>query len=80
MPELSPDIIAVLQESIRGPLVALFVLAVIFKAIFPDLQSAVHDARMPLPAIVQWVYWVFVVGTVCAMLLLCGLILYRLFA
>lgn len=80
MLELSPDIIAALQEPNPGALVVLFVLALILKAIFPVLQSAVRDERMPLPAIVQWVYWVFVVGTVWAILLLCGLILYRLFA
>ena len=78
MAGLASEIIALLPLSLVAPLVTALVLALVFRTIFPRLQSAVHDDRMPLLRVVRYAYWVFVVSTVVSIIFLMGLTLYRL--
>ncbi len=78
MAGLASEIIALLPLSLVAPLVTALVLALVFRTIFPRLQSAVHDDRMPLLRVVRYAYWVFVVSTVVGIIFLMGLTLYRL--
>ena len=78
MAGLASEIIALLPLSLVAPLGTALVLALVFRTIFPRLQSAVRDDRMPLPRVVRYAYWIFVVSTVVSIIFLMGLTLYRL--
>ena len=78
MAELASEIIALLPLPLVAPLATALVLALVFRTIFPGLRSAAHDDRMPLPRVMRYAHWVFVVSTVVSIIFLMVLTLCRL--
>lgn len=77
MPDVLPDIIALLPEPVRGDLIVLVVLTGVLAALYPVMRSVARDERVPLPLVGRCAYWAVIVGFTVAIMLQAGIILAR---